>query len=80
VLATAADPLDAITWRAAMAVSCDPAVIVAMGWDAFAEAELARWGGQRGCLRVVRAIWAAAQAPGGVERERPAATERAKGR
>lgn len=80
VLHTAADPLDALTWRAAMAVSCDPAEIVAMGWDAFADAvraELGRWGGQRRNHRILRAIWAAAQTPGGVEHERPAATERA---
>jgi transposase len=80
VLATAADPLDALTWRAAMAVSCDPAEIVAMGYDTFADAvraELGRWGGQRRNLRVLRAVWAAAQTPGGVERERAAALERA---
>jgi transposase len=80
VLGTAADPLDAITWRAALAVSCDPAEIVAMGYDTFAAAvaaELARWGGRRRNLRILRAIWAAALAPGGVERERQAALERA---
>jgi transposase len=80
VLRTAADPLDAITWRAAMAVSCDPTEIAAMGYDAFADAvraALGRWGGQRRNLRILRAIWAAAQAPGGVEHERPAAVERA---
>jgi transposase len=80
VLRTAADPLDALTWRAAMAVSCDPAAIAAMGYDAFAgavRAQLGRWGGQRRNLRILRAIWDAAQTPGGVERERPAAVERA---
>jgi len=80
VLATAADPLDAITWRAALAVSCHPDEIVAMGYDAFAAAvtaELARWGGQRRNLRILRAIWDAAHAPGGVGRERAAALERA---
>lgn len=80
-LRTAADPLDAITWRAAMAVSCDPVEIVAMGWDTFTDAvrcELGRWGGQRRCLRILRALWAAAHEPGGVERERPAALERAR--
>ena len=81
VLHAAADPLDAITWRAAMAVSCDPAEIAAMGLDVFADAvrgELGRWGGQRRCLRILRAIWAAALEPGGVERERAAGTERAR--
>lgn len=80
VLKTAAKPLEALTWRAAMAVTVDPAVLVAMGWDAFADAvtvELGRWGGQRRNLTILRAIWAAAQDPGGVERERAAATERA---
>lgn len=80
VLKTAAKPLHSLTWRAAMAVSVDPAAIVAMGWDGFAEAvqgELGRWGGTRRNLTILRAIWAAAHDPGGVERERPAALERA---
>jgi transposase len=80
VLATAADPLDAITWRAAMAVSTDPEQIVTMGFDAFAAAvreELGRWGGTRRNHRILHAIWQAAQAPGGVRTERAAACERA---
>ena len=80
VLGTASKPLDSMTWQAAMAVSCDPSEIVAMGYDAFAAAvgdELAQWGGQRRNHRILRAIWAAAQVPGGVERERAAALERA---
>lgn len=80
VLTTAADPLDAITWRAAMAVSTDPEVITGMGLDGFASAvtaELPRWGGQRRNLRILRAIYAAAGHPGGVGAERAAATERA---
>lgn len=80
VLDSAAKPLDSMTWRAAMAVSCDPAAIVAGGFEAFAAAvgaELARWGGQRRNHRILQGIWAAAQAPGGVERERTAALERA---
>ncbi len=63
-----------------MAVSCDPAEIVVMGWNAFAASvtdELARWGGKRRNLRVLRAIWDAAHEPGGVERDRVAAVERA---
>ncbi len=50
VLTTASKPLDSTTWRAAMAVSCDPEEIVAMGYDAFCDAvgaELACWGGKR---------------------------------
>ena len=80
VLATAALPLESITWRAAMAVSCDPEEIRAMSYAAFADAvgtELARWGGKRCNGRILRAIWAAAQVPGGVARERRAAVERA---
>jgi transposase len=80
VLATATDPLDALTWRAAMAVSADPGHIVAMGFDAFAQAvreELPRWGGTRRNLRILRAIFTAAQTPGGVATERAAACERA---
>jgi transposase len=80
VLRTAADPLDAQTWRAALAVSTDPDHIVAMGFDAFAQAvreELPRWGGTRRNLRVLRAIFTAAQTPGGVVTERAAACERA---
>ena len=79
-LTTATDPLDAITWRAAMSVSTDPGQIVAMGFDAFADAvrdELRRWGGTRRNLRILRAIFNAAQAPGGVATERAAACERA---
>lgn len=81
VLTAAADPLDSTTWRAAMAVSCHPGEIMTMGWDGFAAAvrdELGDWGGQRRCLRILQAIWAAAETPGGVERERAAATERAR--
>ncbi|HVF13623.1 MAG TPA: transposase [Acidimicrobiales bacterium] len=81
VLSAASKPLDSMTWQAAMAVSCDPAEIVAMGYDAFASAvgvELGRWGGKRRSHRILRAIWAAAQVPGGVERERQAALERAR--
>lgn len=80
VLQTASKPLEALTWRAAMAVSVDPEVIVAMGYDAFADAvrsELGRWGGQRRNHRILQAIWAAAVDPDGVERERVAALERA---
>jgi transposase len=80
VLRTAADPLEALTWRAAMAVSTHPEQIMAMGYEAFAAAvtaELGRWGGKRRNLRILRAIWAAAQAPGGVRAERDAAAERA---
>lgn len=80
VLRSAAKPLESTTWRAAMAVSVDPAEIADMGYETFAAAvgvELARWGGQRRNHRVLQAIWAAAIEPDGVARERPAAIERA---
>lgn len=80
VLRTASRPLDSLTWRAAMDVSTDPGVITAMGYDTFAAAvgeRLGSWGGQRRNSRVLKAIFEAAGAPGGVEQERPAALERA---
>jgi hypothetical protein len=80
VLATAANPLEALTRRAAMAVSTDPQEILAMGLDAFATAvrdELPRWGGTRRNLRILRASWQAAQHPGRVATERATACERA---
>jgi transposase len=80
VLRTATDPLDAITFRAAMSVSTHPESIAAMDFDTFAttvSAELPRWGGQRRNARILRAIHAAAHAPGGVAAERDAAAERA---
>jgi transposase len=80
VLRAAADPLDALTFRAAMAVSTHPGEITAMGYDAFAAAvtaALPHWGGQRRNLRILRAIYAGAQDPGGVDAERDAACERA---
>lgn len=80
VLRTAADPLDALTFRAAMAVSTHPGEIAAMDYDAFAAAvrdELPHWGGQRRNLQILRAIYAAATDPGGVGAERDAACERA---
>jgi transposase len=80
VLRTAADPLDSITWRAAMAVSTDPDQIAAMGFEGFAAAvtaQLTRCGGRRRNQRILRAIYAAAQHPGGIGAERDAAAERA---
>lgn len=80
VLQAAGEPLEATTWRAAMSVSTDPAVITAMSYQDFAAAvgvELARWGGVRRQHRILRAIHAAAAEPGGVAAERAAALERA---
>jgi hypothetical protein len=80
VLATAAKPLDSTTWLAAMAVSTDPDEIVAMGYDTFAAAvtaELPRFGAKRRNHRILRGVFTAAHAPGGVAWEREAALERA---
>jgi transposase len=73
VLQAAAKPLDSLTWRAAVRVALahtsavgDPAALGRLGQARYARAvtrELARWGGQRRCLRIVRAVWAAATSP-----------------
>jgi transposase len=90
VLDTAAKPLDSLTWRAAVQVALartagDPAVLGRLGQARFARQvtrELARWGGQRRCLRIVRAVWTAATSPQalalGVSSQRPGALERAR--
>jgi transposase len=80
-LSTASRPLDALTWRAAMAVAgCDPARIRGLGLARFTRAvakELPRWGGQRVCHRIVAALHAAAADPRGVASQRPGGLERA---
>ena len=66
VLSAASESLDALTWRAAMAVATDPEQIAAMSLDAFAAAvreQLPRWGGARRNLRILRAIHAAPKLP-----------------
>jgi transposase len=89
VLAAAADPLDSVTWRAAVTVALaragtDPAGLRRLGYARFARAvtvELGRWGGKRRCHRVLGAVWAAATDPAklgvGVAAQRPGALERA---
>ncbi len=88
VLDTAAKPLDSLTWRAAVQVMLaatqgDPAGIRRLGYPRFARrvaSELARWGGQRCCLRIVRAVWAATSSQAlalGVGVQRPGGLERA---
>jgi len=50
------------------------------GWDRFTaavRAELPRWDATRPCLRIVRAVYAAAADPAGVLAQRPGALERA---
>ena len=79
LLATAAKPLEAATWRAALAVSNDPAVIAAMNLPQFTTAvrvQLRQQGGQRISHRLVAAIHTAAGDPGGIAAERAAALER----
>jgi transposase len=89
VLEAAAEPLDSATWRAAVQVALartagDLATLSRLGEARFARAvtrELARWGAKRRCLRIVRAVWAAATSPTalatGVDAQRPGALERA---
>jgi len=88
VLDTAAKPLDSLTWRTAVTVVLAGAGghggIRRLGYTRFARkvaSELAHWGGTRRCLRVVRAVWAAATDPtmltDGVSAQRPGALERA---
>jgi transposase len=76
LLAAAAEPLDSVTWRAALAVSFDPAVIASMSLQGFTTAlrgQVRALGGQRVCRRVARSVHAAAAEPGGIA----AALERA---
>jgi len=89
VLDTAAKPLDSVTWQAAVTVVLardqgDPAGIGRLGYARFARQvtrQLARWGGQRRCQRIVQAVWTAATSPQalalGVSSQRPGALERA---
>lgn len=76
-LATAAQPLDSLTWRACMTVSCDPTVIAAMSCRRFEQAVVRELAGARPCRRIIAAVHAAARQPDGVEWERPGAVERA---
>ncbi len=89
-LAAAAKPLDATSWRAAMAVVTerigaggDLAELRRYGRTRFAAAvrrELPRWGGTRVSWRVARAVYDAATEPAqvavGVSSQRPGAIER----
>lgn len=76
-LAGAAQPLDSLSWRACMAVSCDPTVIAAMDYRRYERAVVAELGAARPCRRIIRAVHAAAAAPDGIDWERPGAVERA---
>jgi transposase len=59
---------------------CDPGRIRTLGWTRFARAvdrELPRWGTNRSCRRILRAVWTAAADPQGVAVQRAGALERA---
>jgi len=80
VLQTAADPLESLTWRAALGVSADPEVIAAMSEQQFLAAlrdRLAVLGGKKAWRRIALAVRAAAAQPGGIAAERAAILERA---
>lgn len=81
-LDAAKEPLDSLTWRAAMsATGCDPGRIRRLGRARLARAvakELPRWGGQQVCHRIVTALHEAAADPRGVPAQRPGGLERAR--
>lgn len=80
VLEAAADPLESLTWRAALGVSADPAVIAAMSEQQFLAAlreRLVALGGKKVWRRIAVAVHAAAADPGGIAAEREAILERA---
>jgi len=87
VLSTAADPLDSITWCAALAVvldRCDgrPERLARGGYQRFEDAvrrQFGRWGGQRGPRRrIVAGVYGALTDPAGVAAQRRGALQRAK--
>jgi hypothetical protein len=80
VLEAAADPLESLTWRAALAVSVDPVVIAAMSEQEFLAAlreQLVALAGKKVWRRIAVAVQAAAANPSGIAAERDAITERA---
>jgi len=80
LLEAAAQPMRSLTLRACLEVSTDPGAIAAMSFEGFAEAvtaALPHWGSHRRSRRILEAAFAAAQCPGGVTSEVPAAAERA---
>jgi transposase len=84
-LATSGSPFRSSTWRAAVAVALDRcagdlARVRRLGparFEAAVRRELPRQGAIRPCLRIVRAVFAAAADPAGVAAHRPGALERA---
>jgi transposase len=85
VLATSGAPFRSASWRAAVTVALDRsggdlARVRKLGrarFEAAVRRELPRWDASRPCLRIVRAVYAAAADPSGVMAHRPGALERA---
>jgi transposase len=85
VLAASGSPFRSVTWCASLAVvldrcAGDPGRVRRGGLErstAAVRRELARWGGIRPCLRIIRAVFAALAGPAGVTAHRPGALERA---
>jgi transposase len=85
VLDASGSPFRSASWRAAVAVALDRcagdlARVRPMGparFEAAVRRELPRWDATRPCLRIVRAVYAAAADPSGVSAHRPGALERA---
>lgn len=85
VLDAAAAPFDSANWCAALAVvlercSGDPRRLTRLGLKGFEAAvrrELPRWGGRRGCRRIIIAVFTALTDPAGVSAQRRGALERA---
>lgn len=81
-LDAAKEPLDSLTWRAAMsATGCDPGRIRRLGRARLARAvarQLPRWGGQLVCHRIVTALYEAAADPRGVPAQQSGGLERAR--
>ena len=85
VLDASPAPFRSASWRAAVAVALDRArgdlaQVRRLGLDRFTaavRAELPRWDATRPCLRIVRAVYAAAADSAGVLAQRPGALERA---
>ena len=85
VLGAAGRPFRSVSWCAALAVVLDRcagdlARVRRLGSARFESAvrrELPRWGGQRPCLRIIGAVFAALSDPAGVVAHRPGALERA---
>ena len=68
--------LESLTWRAALAVSADPAVIEQQ-FLAAVHGQLVLPGGKKLWRRIALAVHAAAAEPGGIAGERAAIVERA---